>query len=83
MITGAVHRPPDIYLTAENPGNPQLGDRRRRLRLVIASNGIPSLQMRSVGSNSTSRRKMEGKKEMMVGFRFKLKKFIFLHIFTP
>ena len=33
------------------------------LRPVIASNGIPLLQMKSVGSHSTAGREMEGKKE--------------------
>ena len=50
MIPGAVHRSPDIYLTAEeNPGKPQLGDR--------------LIQMRSVGSHNTSGRQKEENKE--------------------
>ena len=49
MILGAVHNSPGICLTAEeNPRKPQLGNR-RAVRPVIASNGVPFLQMRSVG----------------------------------
>ena len=33
------------------------------VRIVIASNGVPFLQIRSVGSQRTSRREEEGKKE--------------------
>ena len=63
MILGAVHRSPDIYLTTEeNPGNPQVGDRlMKAVRSVIASNGVPYLQMTSVRSHSTSAREKEGK----------------------
>jgi hypothetical protein len=35
---------------------------------VIASNGVPFLQMRSVGSHSTSGREKEGKEERTGGF---------------
>jgi hypothetical protein len=35
----------------------------RAVRPDIVSNGVPSLQIRSVGSHSTSERKEEGKKE--------------------
>ena len=57
MILGAVHRSPGIRLTAEE--NPQKTSVRRpsnegTVRSVIASNGVPFLQMRSVGSHSTS-----------------------------
>ena len=67
MILGAVHRSPDICLTAEE--NPRKPARRpsdeEAVRPVIASNGIPFLQMRSVGVPSTSAREMEGNKERM------------------
>ena len=52
---------PDICLMAEeNPGKPQLI---RDVRSVISSNGIPYLQMTSVGSQSMTGREKEGKKE--------------------
>jgi hypothetical protein len=35
----------------------------KAVRPVITSNGVPYLQMRSVGSHSTSGREKEGKKE--------------------
>ena len=66
MILGAVHRSPGICLTAEeNSRKPQLGGRLMKgdVRPVIASNGVPFLQMSSVGSHSTSGREKEGKKE--------------------
>ena len=49
-------------------GKPQKTSTRRpsdegAVRPVIASNGLPFLQMRSVGSHSTSGREKEGKKE--------------------
>ena len=63
MIPGAVLRATGIYLTAEeNPRKLQLGDK-GALRPVIASNGVPFLQMRSAGSHSTSGMAKEGKKE--------------------
>ena len=62
MILGAVHRSPGICLTPEeNPRKPQLGD--CLIRPVIASNGVPFLQMRSTGSLSTSGREKGGNKE--------------------
>ena len=65
MILGAVHRYPGICLTAEeNPRKPQLGDRlMKRLKPVIASNGVPFLQIRSIESHSTSGREKEKNKE--------------------
>jgi hypothetical protein len=66
MILGAVHRSPDFCLTAEeNRGKPQLGDllMKGAVRPVIASNGVPFLQMRSVGSHTTSGSDKEGIKE--------------------
>ena len=51
MIPGPAHRSPRIYLMAEeNPGNPLLDDRLIKAVLpIIASNGVPYLQMASVG----------------------------------
>ena len=46
------NRFPGIFLTSEeNPGKPQLGNRRGHLVAwpVIASNGVPFLEMKSVG----------------------------------
>ena len=65
MILGAVHISPGIWLTAEEtPRKPQIGDRLTKVvRPVIASNAVAYLQMRSVGSYSTSGREYEGKKE--------------------
>ena len=62
MIPGAVHRSPCICLTAEeNSGKSQLGDSlMKAVWSVIASNGIPYLQMMSVGSRSTLKRQKEG-----------------------
>jgi hypothetical protein len=45
MILGAVHRSPDICLTAEE--NPRRPFDEGTLRPAIASNGVPFLQMRS------------------------------------
>ena len=62
IIPGAVHRSLGIYLIAdETPRKPQLGD--RLMKGLCASNGVPFLQMRSVGSHSTSGREKEGIKE--------------------
>ena len=54
MILGAVHRSPGIYLTAEE--NPRNTSARRpsdewAVQPVFASNGVPFLQTRSVGSH--------------------------------
>jgi hypothetical protein len=67
MILGAEHRSPGIYLTAEgDPVKLQLGDcLMKAVRPEIASNVIPCLQMRSVGSYSTSGREKKGKKDGM------------------
>ena len=63
MIPGAVYRSPGICLRAEeNPRKPQLGDRQMK-GLCDQSNGVPFLQMRSVGSNSTSGKEKEGDTE--------------------
>ena len=56
MIPGAVHRPPRICLTARRPSM-------KAVRPVIASNRVPYLQIRLVGSHSTSGNQKEGKKE--------------------
>jgi hypothetical protein len=62
MILVAVHRSSGICLTAEeNPREPQLEE--GAVQPVNASNGVPFLQMRSVGSHSTSGREKEGNKE--------------------
>ena len=63
VTTGAVHRSPGISLKAEeNPGKSQLRDNLIKAVLpVINSNGVPYLQMRSVGSHSTSGREKKGK----------------------
>ena len=51
MIPGAVHRSPGIYLSAEeNPGDRLI----KAVRAVIASIGVPNLQIRLVGSHNTS-----------------------------
>ena len=44
-------------------------------RTVIASNGVPFLQMRAVGSHSTSGREKEGIKERMGLAQTRPKKF--------
>ena len=62
MIPGAVQRSPGIYLK-----DPKTSARRAfdegAVRLVIASNGVPFLQMRSVESYSTSGMEKKGKME--------------------
>ena len=63
MILGAVHRSSGICLTAEE--NPQKTSARRpsdegSVRPVTASNGVPFLQIRSIGYHSTSGREKEG-----------------------
>ena len=73
MILGAVHRSPGIFLTAEE--NPQKTSARipsdeEAVRPVIAWNGIPFLQMRSVASHSTSGREKEGRKGGRDGIRW-------------
>ena len=71
MIPEAVHRSPGICLTAEeNPAKPQLRDRLIKGLYLIASNGVPFLQIWSVGSHSASGREKEGIKERTgwVGF---------------
>ena len=52
MTPEVVDRYPDIRLTAEkNRRKPRLGDRLMKvMRPVIASNGVPFLQMKSVAS---------------------------------
>ena len=60
MIPGAVHRSPGNCLTAEeNHGKPLM----KAVQPFIASNGVPYLQMRSVGPHSTPVWAKEGKKE--------------------
>ena len=57
----AVRRSSCIYLTAaENPGKFQLGGRlMKTVWAVMAPNGVPYLQMMSVGERSTSERAKE------------------------
>ena len=63
IIQGAVHKSPGIYLTVrENSGKSHLGDRLIKVMgSVIASNGIPYLQMMWLGpySRPTSGREKE------------------------
>ena len=56
-----VYRFPAICLTAEE--NPRRPCDEGAVRPFIASNGVPFLQMGSVGSHSTSGRETEGNKE--------------------
>ena len=62
MIVKAMHRSPGVCLPVkENPGNPHVGDGlMKSVRSDITSNGVSYLQMTSVGSHSTSRRKKKG-----------------------
>ena len=62
MIPGDVHRYTGIFIE-ENSGKPQLGDSPVKAVEPFISNGVPYLQMRSVGSHSTSGREKEGTKE--------------------
>ena len=62
MILGAVHRSPGICLTAEE--NSRKPSDEGTVLPVTASNGVPFIQMRSVGSRSTSGREKEGNKEI-------------------
>ena len=61
-----MHRYPGIYLMAEEtPRKPQLEEcLMKAVQSVIASNGVPYLKMRSVGSHSASGREKEGKDEI-------------------
>ena len=69
MILEAVHRSAGICLTAEEkPRKSQLGD---RVMKGLCNQSSPFIQMRSVGSHSTSGRKEEGKKEGR-GFRSRI-----------
>jgi hypothetical protein len=59
MVPRPVHRSPEICLTdEENP--PEILSKETNEE-DIASNGVPSLQMRSIASHSTSGRKKDGK----------------------
>ena len=51
------------FLTSEETlGKLQLGDHlMKAVRPFIVSNGVPYLQMRSIGSHSTSKREKKGK----------------------
>ena len=72
MKPGAMHRFPSIHLTTEeNPGKPQLKKRLLAgLLPVIASNGVPYLQITSVGSHCMSRTEKEEIKEGRGSGRF-------------
>ena len=67
MILGAVHSSPGFALRLRKPRktSARRPSDEGAVRPVIASNGVPFLQMRPVGSHSTSGRKKEGKKESM------------------
>jgi hypothetical protein len=54
MISGAVHRSSGIYfMVEENSGKCQLGDcLTKAVRPFIVSNGIPYLEITSIGSHS-------------------------------
>ena len=56
MIPGVVHISPSNYLTTEEtPIKLQLGDHSMKaVQLFTASNGVPRLQITSIGSYSTS-----------------------------
>ena len=65
---GPVHISPGICLTAEKKTQKTSARRPSHegaVRPAIASNGVPFLQMRSVGSQSTSGRGKQGNKERM------------------
>jgi hypothetical protein len=60
MLPGDSYRSPGLT-AEENPGKPQLKDRlMKAVPPVMSLNGVPYLQMRSVGSHSTSGREKEG-----------------------
>ena len=52
-------------MAEENPGKSQLGDGLMKANKVFASNGVPYLQMRSVGSHIVSEREKEGKDRIL------------------
>ena len=63
MLPGAVHRAPDIYLTADK--TPIISDRRpsmKAVRPVIASKGIPYLQTRQDYTARQEQRREERRK---------------------
>ena len=68
MILRAVHRSPGICLMAEENISARRPSDEEAVRPAIASNGVPSLQMRSVGTHSTLGKAMkENKKRTGVG----------------
>ena len=75
----AVHRSPVIYLTAkETHGKPHLRDIQMKVvQPVNASNRVSSRQMRSVGSQSTTRRETDkrkgGKERIAEGYQEQVK----------
>ena len=61
MIPGAVHRSPEMFLTAEeNPGKSQLGD---RLMKGLCDQSSPKMASLTFNEVNTSARETEGKKE--------------------
>ena len=64
---------PGIYLTAEeNPGKLSQETVDEGARSVISLNGIPCLQMRTVGPHSASKSEKEGKQERTGVRRFEV-----------
>ena len=63
MIPGAVHRSPTLQLRKLRKISTRRPPDEGSVRPVIASNGVPFLQMRAVGSHSTSGREKEGIKK--------------------
>ena len=57
-------RSPTIYITTDiSNGKPQVGNRLKAVRLFIASNVVPYLQMTLKGSHSTSERGRKRERE--------------------
>ena len=55
MKLGAMHRSSGIYVAIEeNLRKPWLGDCLKAMKTAIVLSGVPYLQMRSIGSHSTS-----------------------------
>jgi len=63
-----MHKSPGIYYTGEeNPvGKPQLGDSANALQPLTASKGVLSIQMRTIGSLTTTRRKKRWKESRRI-----------------
>ena len=78
VVLGTGHRSPGICLTAEKTSARRPSDE-GSMRPVIASNGVPFLQIRSVGSHSASGREKEGIKERMGCYALGLFTFFFYY----